>query len=457
MVRNADVQSMTSGSLWGKILKFAGYFMMTAFLQQLYSAADIIVVSRYAGQEALAGVGTCSVVVNLFLNFILGFSAGATVVLGHAIGADDRKEIGKVTHTALAIAVFFGLTVSVICLVFTKELLLWVDVPENVMGEASAYLRIVSVGYIPTLVYNFGAAILRAKGDTKQSLYIVSVSGVINIVLNLFFVCVLKMRAAGVALATVIANVYNGIMILRVLRKQSDETRISLRKIRIHKQPFLRIIRYGLPSGIQSAVYSLSNTLVQSGINSFGSAASAGSAATTSITDFYNSMENSMYQAAVVSTSQNFGARKFDRIKSTIWICTVYCFGLWVIQSCITFFCDEFLIGIYASKDPAVFEMAIRKFRIVGYSYGLLGLVNIMSGALRGIGASFINMLMSIIGVCGLRVLWLVTVFPRIGTYEFLFYSYPLSWFGTAVIHSIMFFILFRRIQRMETKEGLLQ
>ena len=181
---------IVSGSLWGKILKFSGYFMITSFLQQLYSAADVIVVGRFAGQEALAGVGTCTVIVNLFLNFILGFSAGATIVLGQAIGAGDREEIGKVSHTVLAIAIFCGLVISLICLLFTRRLLLFVDVPQNVMSEASVYLRIISIGFIPSLVYNFGAAILRAKGDTKQALYIVTVSGVVNVFLNLFFVVI---------------------------------------------------------------------------------------------------------------------------------------------------------------------------------------------------------------------------------------------------------------------------
>ncbi len=427
--------------------------MLTSFLQQLYSAADIIVVGRFAGQDALAGVGTCTVVVNLFLNFILGFSAGATIALGQALGAGERKEIGKVVHTVLAIAVLFGLIVFIICLVFTKKLLNFVNVPQNIMPEASAYLRIISIGYIPLSIYNFGAAILRAKGDTKRALYIVMVSGLINVLLNLFFVCVFNMKASGVALATVISQICTAIAMLCILCNQMDETRISLRKIQIHRAQFLRIIKYGLPSGIQSTVYSLSNTLVQSSINGFGSAAIAGSAATSSITDFYNAMCNSMYHAAIVFTSQNFGAKQFKRIKSTIWICVVYSLGLWAIQSFIAFFFGDFLIGLYVPDEEVVFEMAVRKFNILGYSYGLLALMNVMSGALRGIGASFINMITAIIGVCGIRILWIFTAFRMIGTFDVLFFCYPLSWIGTVVIHSFMFFILFRRIKKNERKE----
>lgn len=441
----ANSIDMVHGPLWGKIFKFAWVFMLTSFLQTLYSAADIMVVGRYAGQEALAGVGTCTTVVNLFLNFILGFSAGATIVLGQAIGSNDREGIGKASHTVIAIAVSFGMVVSLVCLLFTEELLRLVDVPQNVMGQASLYLKIISIGYIPSLVYNFGAAILRAKGDTKRALYIVTISGFINVLFNLFFVCVLNMKADGVALATVISQVFTAVAILYILCNEKDETRISIKEIRIYKEPFLKIVRYGLPSGIQSSVYSISNALVQSSVNSFGSAAIAGSAAVTSITEFYTVMVNSLYQAAIVFTSQNYGARQFERIKKTNYVCIAYVFALWVIQAAITFFLGEFLIGLYVPNDPGAFEMGMRKFNTVGYCYGLLGIMNVMSGALRGMGASFINMITSIIGVCGIRILWILTAFRAIGTFEVLFLCYPLSWIGTLCMHSIMFVLLFKR------------
>lgn len=436
---------MVNGRLWGKILKFSALYMLTAFLQHLYSAADVIVVGRFAGQEALAGVGTCTVLVNLFLNFILGISAGATIVLGQAIGANNKEGVGKATHTSMAVAIYGGLVVSVICILFTKQLLNLIDVPDNVMPEASIYLKIISIGYIPSLIYNFGAAILRAKGDTKRALYIVTASGIINVFLNLFFVCVLKMKASGVATATVISQVFTAIAILYILCHEPDETKIFLRKIQIYKEPFMKILKFGVPSGIQSSVYSASNILVQSSVNSFGSAAIAGSSATTSITDFYNVMVNSLYQASIVFVSQNYGAKKFERIKKTILVCMTYVVFLGLIQSVITFFCGEFLIGLYAPNDTSVIEMGWRKLNILGYTYGLLGLMNIMSGALRGMGASFLNMIMSIVGVCGIRVLWIITAFKAIGTFESLFLCYPLSWAGTLILHTIMFSMVFRK------------
>ena len=436
---------MVNGPLWGKIIKFALFYMLTAFLQHLYSAADVIVVGRYAGQEALAGVGTCTVLVNLFVNFILGLSAGATIVLGQALGAKNKEGISRTTHTSVAVAIIGGIIISFICLIFTKQLLGIIDVPENVLPEATNYLRIISIGYIPSLIYNFGAAILRAKGDTKRALYIVTMSGIINVALNLFFVCVLKMKASGVATATVISQIFTAVVMLYILSHEPDETRISFDKIRIYKDAFLKILKFGVPSGIQSSVYSLSNILVQSSINSFGSAAIAGSSATSSITDFYNVMGSSLYQASIVFTSQNFGAKKFDRIKKTILVCSTYAVCLWGLQSLVTFFSGEFLLGLYLPDDAAALEYGMRKFGLIGYTYGLLALMNILSGVLRGMGASFLNMIMSIVGVCGIRVLWIMTAFKAIGTFEALFLCYPLSWLGTMFLHFIMFVFVYKR------------
>lgn len=436
---------MVNGPLWGKILKFALFHMMTAIVQHLYSAADVIVVGRFAGEEALAGVGTCTVVVNLFLNFILGLSAGATIVLGQALGARDNEKISKAAHTSMGVAICGGILASFICLFFTRPLLNLVSVPDNVVPQASIYLRVMAVGFVPSLIYNFGAAMLRAKGDTKRALYIVTLSGVINVVLNLVFVCLFKMEAGGVAIATVISQVFTAIAILYILTHEPDEMRISLKKIRLYKEPFLKILKFGLPSGIQSSVYSASNVIVQSSVNSFGSAATAGSAAVTSITEFYNVMVNSFYQSSIVFCSQNYGARKFDRIKKTIGICMVYVFGVWAIQSLFTFFLGKFLLGLY-TNEAEVFKWGWEKFSLLGYAYGFLGIMNVMSGALRGMGASIFNMITSIVGVCGIRIVWLMTVFqnPQYRSFKTLFACFPLSWAGTFCLHFIMFLFVFK-------------
>lgn len=448
MALKAKKVDMINGPLWNKMLKFSLTYMLTMTLQQLYNAADVMVVGRFAGEEALAGVGTCSVLVNLFLNFIMGLAAGITIVIGQAIGesqgSTNSDGVSQAAHTSIALAIYSGLLITGACLFFSKGLLTMTGVPANVMGEASDYLRVMALGYVPSLIYNFGAAILRAKGDTKRPLYIVAISGIINVVLNLIFVCGFGMAASGVAVATVISKVFNAIVILYILCHENDGTRIYLKKLRVFKKPFLRILKLGLPSGIQSAVYSASNILVQSSVNSFGSAAIAGSAAGTSITEFYNIMFNSVYQSSIVFTSQNYGARKFDRIKRIVGIGMDFTCVFWGLQALVTLFFGRHLLGLYAT-DPNVIKWGMRKFMLLGYCYGCLGFSNVLSGALRGMGASIVNMATSIIGVCGIRIVWIMTVFKASPTFETLFLCYPMSWLGVAVLHGIMFIVIFKR------------
>ena len=273
-------------------------------------------------------------------------------------------------------------------------------------------------------------------------------SGILNVALNVMFVCVFKMKAGGVALATVISQFFTAICVMYILCNGTDETRIFIREIRMYKNALMKILRYGIPSGIQSSVYSLSNIVVQSGVNSFGSAAIAGSAAATSLTNFYNVSVGSIYQASIVFTSQNFGAKKFDRIKKIMYICFLYVGILWLIQSSVTYFFGATLLKLYIPNDPMAVEMGIIKLDILGYSYGLVGIMNVFSGALRGMGASILNMFTSIIGVCGIRMLWLITAFKVIGTYESLYLCYPLSWLGTLIMHGFMVAYTFKKEKR---------
>lgn len=451
MAHNKNNVDMINGPLWNKILKFSVLFMLTTLLQHLYSAADIVVVGRYAGKDALAGVGTCSHIVNLFVNFIVGLSAGVSILLGQALGSGRKDEISKASHTAIALSIIGGTFISVICLLFTEELLKLVDVPLEVMKHAADYLRVTAVGFIPTLIYNFGSAIVRAKGDTKRPLYIVLVSGFMNVILNLLFVCVFKMGAAGVALATTISNIINAVSILYILTKETDETRIYLGNIRPYKTEILKILKYGLPSGIQTSIFSLSNLLVQSSVNSFGAAATAGSAASSSITGFYEGILSSQYQASIVFTSQNYGAKKFDRIKKTFWICMGYVMIFWTIQIFITYFFGRDLIELYAPGEPQVVDYALRKMRILGYTNGLIGVMNVFTGGLRGMGASFMNLVTSVAGVCGIRIVWILTVFKYFATYDVLMLCYPVSWIGTNIFHMIMFIYIYKKEKKKVT------
>lgn len=439
---------MCSGPLFINILKFSIPFMLTGLLQLLYNAADVIVVGRYAGQEALAGVGTTSSLTHLILHLFLGLSGGVSVVLGRAIGAKKEKEISEITHTAMALSIIGGAFVSVFGVIFAEPLLNLIDVPANVMPQAKIYMQIMFSGKIFELIYNFGSAILRSKGDTKRPLYIVSISGIINVLLNLFFVIKLGMKADGVGLATIISQAFTAVMIIYFLRKETDHTKLSLRKLKIHKKQFKDIALIGIPSGIQGMIFSFSNVLIQSSVNSFGSAAIAGSAAAANIEGFMYTALNTFFQAAMAFISQNMGAKKYGRINKIVGICLLDVAFIWIIEALISIFAGEALVSIYAPGDFEAIKMGATRLLYVGCLYGLCGFMDVMAGVLRGMGNAFGSMLTSIAGICGIRIVWVLTVFKAVGTFESLFVSYPISWFVTFLFHSALFIFLKRRLTR---------
>ncbi len=445
MSAKSNSVDMVHGALWGKILRFTLLYMLTAILQHLYNAADTIVVGNFAGKLALGGVGASAPVINLCLNFIIGLSAGAAILLGQLIGANDRSGIHETVHTSIAIAVFGGAIMSAVCIAFARPLLVWLSVDEQIMAEALIYLRIVAIGFVPSLIYNFGSAIMRAKGDTKRPLYIALFSGVINVGLNLFFVCVFRMGAAGVAVATVFSQIFTAVAVLHFLRREEDETRVEYRSIRLYKKQFLIILKYGVPSGIQSAIFTFANLLVASSINSFGAAATAGRTVADSIASFISVINGGLYQACMAFSSQNYGAKQFGRIKSTFAICCAYAILFEVLVFLLVFFGGKSLIGLYVQGEPQVAEHALIQLRIVAYSHVLCCFMDICSGVLRGMGASMINMVTAVVGVCGLRIGWLLTAFKSIGTYASIFWSFPLSWGGTTILLFIMFCIVYSK------------
>lgn len=437
---------MLQGSLFKNILSFAIPFMLTAFIQHLYNAADVMVVGRYAGREALAGVGTTGSITNLIINFVLGFSVGISVTLGRAIGAKDTERIRKTVHTAISMSIICGAVVSVIGIVLAEPLLKLIDVPDNVMPQAKIYMQIIFAGKIPSLIYNFGAAILRANGETKKPMYIVLVSGVINVILNLIFVIGFSMQADGVALATVISQVFTAVAIIYMLIKRNDDIRLDLKKIRLHTEQLLDIIKIGLPSGLQSIVFSLSTVLVQSSINSFGDAVIAGSSAAANLGNFYNAGVNTFYQASVSFVSQNMGAKQYRRIDKIILWCLLDVVFVWIIEVAVTLFFGEALVTLYAPDDPLAVEMGMVRMMSVNLFYGFLGYMNVMCGALRGMGRSTVALVSSVAGVCGIRILWILTVFKKIGTLSSLYLCFPLSWLGTAIFHTVMYLIERKRL-----------
>jgi len=441
---------MIHGSLWGKIFKFAVPLILTGMLQRFYNAADVIVVGRYAGRIALAGVGTTSSITSFLLEFTMGLSVGASVVLGRALGRGDKESASKIVHTSMLVSFIGGLLVAFVCVGFAEPLLSMTNVPDNVMGQAKIYLQIYSVGSVFSLIYNFGASILRAKGDTKRALYIVTVSGIINVVLNVVFVVGFGMKADGVAIATLIANLINAVSVVYILCREEDAVKLALRKLCIDKKQFPLIVRDGIPSGIQGSVFSLSNIIIQSNVNSFGDAAIAGNTASSNIGSFLIVMLNAFYQASLAFVSQNYGAKKYDRIKKTVYICVVYGIALWAIQAAVVLLFNRELISVYAPGDAEAISYGMRRNLYVCVLYGIYGLMNTMSGSLRGIGASISSMIVSVVGACGTRILWVITAFRANPTFEMLFICYPLSWIITLTMHTVMFSILFRKHRRQE-------
>ncbi len=439
--RNVD---MCSGPLFMKILKFSIPVMLTALFQHLYNAADVIVVGRYAGREALAGVGTTGSITTLIINLFLGLSVGVNVALGKAIGEKNGGKVHRIVHTAIMVSVLGGLGISLFGIVFAEQLLTLIDVPADVMPQAKIYMQIIFAGKMPALVFNFGSSVLRSKGDTKRPFYIVSISGIINVLLNLFFVIKLGMKADGVALATVISQVFTAIAVIYILYKEKDDTRLYLKKLKIYKESFSEIMKVGVPSGIQSATFSFANVIIQSSVNSFGAAAIAGSAASANIGNFFYSALNAFYQGCVTFVSQNVGAKKYERINRIIACCVIDVIIVWAIEILITVFAGEFLISVYIPDDVEAVKMGVARLSVIGCTYGLCGLMEVMSGVLRGIGYSVMSMMSSIAGVCGIRILWIFTVFKAFRTFKVLFLAFPMSWIGTVLMHTTIYLVIRR-------------
>ena len=447
-MKNVD---MVNGPLFVSIWRFTVPFMLTGLLQIFYNAADVMVVGRYAGQEALAGVGTTGSLSTLILNFIIGLSVGVSVTLGQALGAKDYDGAEKIVHTAMVLCFLGGAVVSAVGIIFARPLLSLIDVPEDVMPQAKIYMQIIFAGKIPALVYNFGSAVLRAKGDTKRPLYIVTVSGIINVVLNMFFVIKLGMKADGVGLATVISQVFTAVAILYCLRTEEGHTRLYFKKIRLYKKEALRIVKIGLPSGVQSMVFSLANVIIQSGVNSFGSSATiAGNSAATRGGGFYSVALNSLSQTTVAFVSSNTGAKRFDRVRKIVRYSMIDVAIVWAAEVLVTLLFAKHLVGLYVPGNEAALQIGVSRHMIIGCSYGLCGIMEVASGAIRGMGKSFLTMMVAIAGVCGIRIVWVLFIFPLIGTYPSLVISMPLSWIVTSLLQYAMYLYVFQKEKKAE-------
>ena len=440
---------MCNGPILKKMLVFAIPLMLSSILQLLFNAVDIVVVGRFAGDDSLAAVGATSSLINLLTNLFIGLSIGANVLVARYFGAKKEGELSETVHTAMTISIVSGLILTVIGVVGAPIILGWMQTPPEVLSLAVIYLRVYFLGMTATMIYNFGSSILRAIGDTKRPLYFLSIAGVVNVTLNLFFVIVFHLGVFGVGLATVISQVISAFCVVRCLMKEEGGIRLELSKLKIHTGKLVQIMQIGLPAGFQGMLFSLSNVVIQSSVNTFGATIIAGNSAAANIEGFIYVGMNAFYQAAISFIGQNVGAGKYERVNKIVisaQICVIMV-GLLLGNGCVLF--GNVLLGFY-TDSPVVVEAGIVRLAIIGTLYAICGMMDVMVGALRGLGHSIAPMIVSLLGVCAFRLVWISTVFQmeQFNTIETVYISYPISWSMTFLAHLITFLIVRKKLKK---------
>ncbi len=442
---------MCNGPLFSKLIKFSIPLVLSSILQLLFHSADIIVVGQYSGPTALAAVGATGSLTNLFITVFMGLSVGTNVLTARYFAAKKFKDLSEVVHTSVAISLLFGIILFFLGLFFAPTLLSMMDTPQDVIGQSVLYMRILFLGMPALLLYNFGAAILRAMGDTRRPLYYLSISGVINVIINLLLVVVVGMGVEGVAIATIVSQYLSACMVLNCLVKCPAVYAVVLKQIRIHKSKLIEILKIGLPAGVQGAMFTFSNVLIQSSINSFGSTVVAGNTASANLEGFVFVSLNAFHQTAVSFVSQNMGAKKYSRIPKITGLCILSVAVLGGVMGGGFILFSQPLLSLYNS-DPDVIVHGVTRLTYICSGYFICGIMDVTIGVLRGMGYSFISMITSTIGVCGVRVAWVYTLFKYTNSLEVLFLSYPTTWSITAVVS----LALFAYAQRKLPKEGAL-
>ena len=440
---------MCSGSVFRKMLLFAIPLMCSSILQLLFNAADIVVVGRFAGDNALAAVGSNTALINLFTNLFIGLSVGTNVLAARYYGAKKEADLRETVHTSMLLSIYSGVILTIVGVVGARFLLELMKAPSEVIGLATLYLRILFLGMPSMMVYNFGSAILRAVGDTKRPLYYLLGAGIINVILNLFFVITCQMGVAGVGLATVISQTISAALVVRCLMQEKGGIQLELKALSISKDKLAKILKIGLPAGFQGTVFSLSNVVIQSAVNSFGPIAVAGNSAASNIEGFVYMAMNTFYQATISFTSQNFGAKEYKRIYKILAAGEIYVIATGVILGNLAVFFGESLLHMYSS-NAEVIVAGMARLRIICTIYALCGIMDVLVGALRGIGYSVIPMIVSLVGACGLRLVWIATVFqiPQYHSLTTVYLSYPITWTITLTVHAVTFALAARKVLR---------
>ena len=436
---------MCSGPLLSRILLFAIPLICSGVLQLVFNATDIIVVGRFVSSNAMAAVGSTSSLINLLVNFFIGISVGANVLVARFRGANDFDDAQETVQTALITAVAGGFVLIALGILLARPMLVWMATPGEVIGQAVLYMRVYFIGMPATMLYNFGAAILRAVGDTRRPLYFLTLAGLVNVAGDLLFVLVLDMGVAGVAVATVISQIISATLIVLCLMRQDGMCNVNLRRMKFHRDKFLRIMQVGLPAGLQSVIFNISNVLIQSSINSFGATVVAGNTAASNIEGFVYTSMNALYQTSLSFTSQNLGARQFGRIDKILVRCLALVFVIGLVLGNGAHLLGQTLLGIYTG-EPEVIAYGMMRLGVVSVTYCLCGMMDVVAGSVRGLGYSILPMLVSLVGACVFRIIWIFTVFQWKHTLFSLYISYPISWALTICAHLVCYFAVRRRV-----------
>lgn len=438
---------MLNGSLLKGIILYTVPIILTNILQLLFNAVDMVVVGGFCGSLSLAAVGATGSLTALCLSIFSGLSMGVGVSVAHGIGTNDKKTIHEAIHTAIPVAIIGSVLISLIAVIFANDMLLLMGTPTEVIGLSTIYMRICFGGIIFQLVLNFSAAILRAFGDTRTPLIALTIGGVVNVVLNIIFVTVFHMDVAGVALATVISQALSMLIVLGVLIKRNDEFKLNLRAMKIYKVPLRKIMRIGIPSGLQGCIFNFSNVIIQSSVNSFGATVMSGNAAAGGIENFVYMTMNSFSQTSMNFVGQNNSAHKNKRVRKTVLYCILTEVTVAITMSTIIYLFRDFFLGMFVTDSQDAIDWAVVRLQYICLPYFMCGIMEILTGALRGMGSAVVPMLISIIGVCGFRIGWIFSVFqmPQYHTLPWLYFSYPFSWTFTIAALLFAFIIIAKR------------
>ena len=442
---------MTQGALLPKVLMFSLPLIASGVLQLLFNAADMVVVGQWAGKECLAAVGSTGSLINLMVNVFIGLSVGGSVAVARSFGANDPAAVHRSVHTAMSLAIIAGLAVGVLGFVFCRPLLRLMDNP--VLDLATTYMKIYFLGMPFNMVYNFGASILRAVGDTKRPLIYLTIAGVVNVVLNLILVIVFHMNVAGVAIATVVSQAVSAVLVVLCLMRSHGVVHLELKELRIYKRQLIDIAKVGLPAGLQGSLFSISNVLIQSSVNGFGEVVVAANSAGGNLEGFVYTAMNAIHQAALTFASQNLGAGKIKRVRRSVLVCLLTVLAIGFIFGNLMLLCGKPLLSLYlddpSAIDPltgvTVLEYGIKRLSWMLPLYCLCGLMDVMVGTLRGVGYSIMPMIVSLTGACLFRVVWIMTVFAANPTLDILYMSYPISWGLTFATHLLCYLLIARK------------